>query len=67
MLFSRYFEAALRRCSNKKVFWKYAANLQDNTQPKRDFNKAAKQLYLNHISPWAFSGKFAAYFKNGFI
>ena len=24
-------EAALRRCSQEKVFWKYAANLQENT------------------------------------
>ena len=24
-------EAALHRCSNKKVFWKYAENLQENT------------------------------------
>ena len=26
-----YPEAALERCSYKKVFWKYAANLQENT------------------------------------
>ena len=24
-------EAATQRCSYKKVFWKYAANLQENT------------------------------------
>ena len=24
-------EAATQRCSQKKVFWKYAANLQENT------------------------------------
>ena len=24
-------EAAVQRCSLEKVFWKYAANLQDNT------------------------------------
>ena len=24
-------EAALQRCSYKKMFWKYAANLQENT------------------------------------
>ena len=23
-------EAAIRRCSQEKVFWKYAANLQEN-------------------------------------
>ena len=26
-----YSEVALPRCSYKKVFWKYAANLQENT------------------------------------
>ena len=26
-----YVEAAIQRCSYKKVFWKYAANLQENT------------------------------------
>ena len=24
-------EAAIKRCSYEKVFWKYAANLQENT------------------------------------
>ena len=24
-------EAAIQRCSYEKVFWKYAANLQENT------------------------------------
>ena len=28
---SVYSEAALQSCSYKKVFWKYAANLQENT------------------------------------
>ena len=27
----KYSEAALHRCSYKKMFWKYAASLQDNT------------------------------------
>ena len=35
-------ETALQRCSYKKVFWKYAADLQENTMPKCDFNKVAK-------------------------
>ena len=26
-----YSEAALQRCFYKKLFWKYAANLQENT------------------------------------
>ena len=41
-----YPEAALQRCSYKKVFWKYAANLHERTpMPKCDFNKVEKQLY----------------------
>ena len=27
-------EAAVQRCSYEKVFWKYAANLQENTHAK---------------------------------
>ena len=46
-------EAALQRCSYK-VFWKYAANLQENTHA------------WNHTSPWALSCKFAAYFQKTF-
>ena len=30
--------------SCKKVLWKYAANLGENTMPKCDFNQVAKQL-----------------------
>ena len=26
-------EAATLKCSNEKVFWKYAANSQENTHP----------------------------------
>ena len=41
-----YSEAALQRCSYKKVFWKYAVNLLERTpMPKCDFNKVEKQLY----------------------
>ena len=29
-----HLEAAIQRCSYKKVFWKYAANLRDNTHAK---------------------------------
>ena len=56
-------EAALHRCY-KKVFWKYAANLHDNTYAEMWFQK---QLYWNHTSAWVFSGKFAAYFQNTFL
>ena len=38
-------EAAIQRGSYEKVFLKYAANFQENTMPKYDFNKVAKQLY----------------------
>ena len=43
-------QAALQRCSYKKVFWKYAANLQETPLPKCNFNKFALQLYWNHSS-----------------
>ena len=34
--------------------------------PKGDFNKVAKQLYLNHTLAWMLSCKFAIYFQNTF-
>ena len=34
--------------------------------PKCDFNKAALQLYSNHISARVFSCKFAVYFQKPF-
>ena len=34
------------------VFWKYAANVQENTHVNWDFNKVAKPLYWNRISSW---------------
>ena len=30
-------EAAFQGCSKEKVFWKYAANLQENTHPEVRF------------------------------
>ena len=30
-------EAVIQRCSVKKLFWKYAANLQENTHAKVRF------------------------------
>ena len=53
-------------CSQEKVFWKYAANLQETTMPKCDFNKVALQLYWNGTSAWLLFCKFAAYFHNTF-
>ena len=32
-----YPEAAVQRCSSEKVFWKYAANLQENTRAEVHF------------------------------
>ena len=38
----KYLEAALQRYSyRKKVFWKYAVDLQENTTLKLDFNEVA--------------------------
>ena len=56
-------EVAHQMCSQKKVLWKYA---ERTTMPKSDFNKVAKQLYLNLNLAWVLSCKFAAYFQNTF-
>ena len=42
-------EAALQRCSYEKVFWKYAANLEENTHA---------EVYWNYTSACVFSCKF---------
>ena len=34
--------------------------------PKCNFNKVAKQLYLNHTLAWVYSCIFAVYFQNIF-
>ena len=52
-------EAITQRCSLEKVFWKYAANLQENVH-------AEVRFYWNCTSAWVFSCKFAAYFQNTF-
>ena len=57
-------EASLQRCFYKKVFWKYAENLQENTHADVDFSKNAKQLYWNHTTARVFACKFTAYFQN---
>ena len=59
-------EAAVNRCSLEKVFWKYAANLQQNSHAEVRFNKVALQLYWNRTSTWVLSSKFVAYFLNTF-
>ena len=56
-------EAVLQICSQEKMFWKYAPNLQENTHAG-DFNKVVKLLYWNLISKWVFSCKSTAYFQN---
>ena len=42
----KFTEAAIQRCSQEKLFWKYAANLQKNTHVEVwfCFSKAALQL-----------------------
>ena len=59
-------EAAVQRCSQKKMFWKNAANLQESTHDEVQFQWIFKQLYWNHTLAWMFSCKFAAYFQNIF-
>ena len=52
-------EAATQRCSQEKVFWKYAANLQENTH--------AEVWFPSHFgTAWMFSCEFATYFQNNF-
>ena len=57
-------EAATQGSSLKKVFWKYAAELQESTHAEVWINKVA--LHWNRISAWVFSCKFAVYFQNTF-
>ena len=52
-------EAATQRCSGEKMFWKYAACLQENTH-------AEVQFYWNHTLAWVFFCKFTAYFQYTF-
>ena len=39
-------EGALQRCSYKKAFWKYAANLQENTHAEMWFQQSYKVTLL---------------------
>ena len=54
-------QAALQRCSCIKVFWKYAANLRENTHAKVWFQWISKagsfiEITLQHgWSPWVLS------------
>ena len=59
-------EAALQRCSWKKVFWKYAANLSRTPMSECDFNKVALQLYWNRTSVWVFSCNLLNIFRTSF-
>ena len=49
-------EVAVQRCSQEKVFWKYAANLQENTHA---------EVWFPTLE-WMFSCKFATYLQNTF-
>ena len=48
-------EAAIQNCSYEKVFWKNAANLQENTHTKVWFQNKALQHYWNRPTAWVFS------------
>ena len=48
-------EAAIQRCSWENVFWKHAANLQENTHVEVWFQQVALQLYWNCTSAWVHS------------
>ena len=45
-----------------KVFWNYAANLQENTHAKVQLQQSSTATLLAYV----FSCKFAAYFQNIF-
>ena len=40
-------EAAIQMCSEEKVFWKYAANLQESTHAEVRFQQSCKVTLLN--------------------
>ena len=50
-----YTGAALQRCSLEKVFWKYAANLQENTHTEITLQHWCFPLNLRHIFGTPFS------------
>ena len=56
-------EAALHKCSCKKVLWKCAVYYMWTLMPKCDFNKVAKQLNWNHTLAWVFSCKSCCIFS----
>ena len=55
-------EVAIQRCSLEKVFWKYVANLQENTHVEVWFQKSCK------ADPFQFSPQFIAthFFQKSF-
>ena len=57
LVLSEAAEAAFRGCFLEKMFWKYAANLQENTHA---------EVWFQHTSAWLFSCEFVAYFQNTF-
>ena len=64
--------SCLQKHPSRGVFRKRCSeNIQQTYRRKPmlkcDFNKVAKQLYLNHTSAWMFSCKFAAHFPNIFF
>ena len=41
-------EAAIQRFPSEKVFWKYAANLQEKSHAKVQFQKSCFEITLRH-------------------
>ena len=55
-------------CCQEKVFWKYAANLQENAHAEVWFQESClSQLYWYHTSPWVFSCKVPEYLQSIFL
>ena len=59
-------EVPLQRNSFKKVFWKYAANLQENTHAEVQFHWSCKATLLKHTSTWGFSVNLLHIFRTPF-
>ena len=47
----KFAEATIQRCSQENLFWKYAANLQENTHAKVSFQESCLAALLkSHFS-----------------
>ena len=59
-------EAALQRCSHEKAFWKYAANLLENTHAEMRFQCICFATLLKLHFGMDVLLKFVLYFQNTF-